>query len=90
MRNIEKEVIRNKVIRIIKPYCINTPELTDKLSADCGIDSLDAMGISVDLEREFNLPLTSDDALDVRWCDATVSDLTEDIINRVEQINKGL
>lgn len=85
MRTIEKEIIAHKVIRVIKPYCLNPPELTDKLADHCGLDSLDAMGIAIDLEREFNIPLSSDDALDVRWCDATVQDLITSITNLIIQ-----
>lgn len=81
MRTIEKERIKKKIRHILKQYIEREPEEQERLRDDCFLDSLDAMSIAIDIEKEFDIPISGEMAVDPIWCKATVEDLMQYIIS---------
>lgn len=83
LKKMEKTVIEEKVIDIISNKLgLSKEEVTPaaNFTMDLGADSLDTVELIMDFEKDFNLKISDEDAMNIK----TVGDAIEYIATRVQ------
>ena len=77
---MKKELIEKEVIEIIQEFCCVDDEilLDTNLADDLGLDSLDMVEITMELEERLDISLEDEEVANVK----TVSDLVELILDK--------
>ena len=75
---MKKELIEKEVIEIIQEFCCVDDEilLDTNLADDLGLDSLDIVGITMELEERLDISLEDEEVANVE----TVSDIVELVV----------
>lgn len=75
---MKKELIEKEVIEIIEEFCCLGDEilLETELDYDLGLDSLDMVEITMELEERFNISIEDEEIANVK----TVSDIVELVV----------
>jgi acyl carrier protein len=75
---MKKELIEKEVIEIIEEFCCFGDEilLETELDYDLGLDSLDMVEITMELEERFNISIEDEEIANVK----TVSDIVELVV----------